>query len=55
MIELYRRLICLVIGHYWINLDTENYRADCSRCGDSFNVSYDMCYGETYSTGRIKK
>lgn len=49
-----RKIVCWLIGHCWINLNTDKFVADCSRCGDSYNVSYDMCYGGTYPTSKIK-
>lgn len=49
---IFRKIICFTVGHYWINLNTQNHTADCSRCGDSYNVSYDMCYSGTYATSK---
>jgi len=43
-----KNLLCLLLGHIITNIDYINFEADCGRCGKRLEVSYDMCYGETY-------
>jgi len=42
-----RKVLCTILGHNPIKIDTENFEATCSECGVKLEVSYDMSYGDT--------
>lgn len=50
----FKKLLCSAFGHWVINIDTENFTAECGRCRKKLKVSYDMKNGETIVEGEIK-
>jgi hypothetical protein len=49
------KMVCILFGHRFINLDTDRFTADCKRCKRKYEVSYDMAYGETYAVREAVK
>ena len=40
-------IICKLLGHKPIDVDTQKLTAACGRCGVKLDVSYDMANGQT--------
>ena len=49
-----KKLICKILGHHIVGLNTKRHFAWCDRCDIGLKVSYDMGYGETLVVGEYK-